>query len=119
MGRQTRERDRQTDASQFTELLECERELGEQLSRAQAQARQRVDEARASSSRAEANLEALLEEESDRLRTRIREEAQIRVREILAQSHERAAGFDRISNEQVERLATAAFRRLIAPGGPS
>ena len=48
MGRQTRERDRQTDASQFTELLECERELANQLSRAQAQARQRADEARAS-----------------------------------------------------------------------
>ncbi len=119
MGRQTRERDRQTDASQFTELLECERELGEQLSRAQAQARQRVDEAHASSSRAEADLEASLEEDSDRIRTRLREEAQIRIREIFAQAHERAARFDRISDEQVELLATAAFRRLISPGGPS
>lgn len=119
MGMQTREPDRQTEPSQFTELLECEQELGELLSRAQAEARQRVDEARAAASKAEADLEASLEGESDRLRARIREETQTRVRETLGEAHERAAGFDRISDEQVDLLATAAFRRLIAPGGPS
>lgn len=113
MPRATDDSDSRRDASQLAELLECERELAELLSAARAQARQCVDEARAAAKALEAETEASLGKEADRLRAEIRERTQARAREIRAEARERAAGFDRVTDERVHTLAEVAFRRLI------
>jgi vacuolar-type H+-ATPase subunit H len=99
--------------SQLAELLECERELDSRLRATQDEARRRVDEARAASSQAEAEMEAALEDEARRLRATIQSDAEARVREILDRSRERVARFQGVSDERVEALAESAFRRLI------
>jgi vacuolar-type H+-ATPase subunit H len=101
------------DASQLAELLRCERELAELLSAAQAEARQRVDEARAAAKALEAETEASLGKEADRLRAGIRERTQARAREIRAEALEQVARFDRVTDEQIEALAEVAFRLLV------
>jgi len=104
---------RGAESNELAELLACEFELAELLARTQEQGRHLVEEARAETGRAEVDMEASLEAESDRERARIREETQTSVREIWARARRRVAAFEGVPDERVERLAEAAFRRLI------
>jgi hypothetical protein len=54
-----------------------------------------------------------LERESERVRREVGEGAEARVRDILEGARERAARFESISDDEVERLAAAALRRLL------
>jgi vacuolar-type H+-ATPase subunit H len=105
------------EPNQLAELLACEQELAVQLARAQEDARRLVDEARAEAARAEAALEGSLQAEAERLRASIREEIQASLREIAARTRERIARFEAVSDEEVARLADAAFLRLIGREG--
>lgn len=119
-GKRSTERDRETHrASQLDELLGCERELAEALSAARKEARGIVDHARADAAAAAAELEASLESETARERQRAREEARSRIEALSADAGDRATRFHDIGDEEVERLAGLAFRRLVAAGGDS
>lgn len=107
------------ESSELADLLACELELGELLARAQAEARRLVEEARARADRADAQLEVSLEAESEGVRARIRQETQATVRSISARARDRVAAFEVVSDEGVERLAEAAFRRLIGAEDPT
>ena len=99
--------------SRLTELLECERELAELTAAARKEADRRVEDARAEVALAEAELEASLEAESERVRSEIRAAAQARVHEILGRARERADRYASLSAPEVDRLAEVAFRRLL------
>ena len=101
-------------ASQLTDLLACEQELAALLDETRAEARGLVESARAEAGRSAAELEASLEEESERERARIREETQARVRALVSAARERAARFDSVSEARVARLAESALERLLA-----
>lgn len=109
----THESDARRDGSQLAELLECERELAELLSAAHADARRRIDAARVAAKAMEADGEADLGVEADKLRTELRERTRGQVREIRAATRDQVGRFDRMTDEQVELLAGATFRRLI------
>ena len=100
--------------SQLAELLACERELDQLLAAAREEAHRRVDDARAESASLEAEAEAALEEEVRRVRSAAEERARAAVREILDRARGRVAGFQGVSDEQVEGLAASALRHLIA-----
>ena len=100
-------------ASRLTELLECERELAELTAAAREEASRRVEEARAEVARAEAEVEASLEAESERVRSEIRAASQARVHEILGRARERAARYEALPAPEVDRLVEVAFRRLL------
>jgi hypothetical protein len=100
--------------SHLAELVDCERELAELQEAAEASAERMVAEARAASAAAEAEVEGTLEDEAARLRTEIREAAQRRVREVQADAEDKATSFDRVTDEEVARLAEIAFLRLLA-----
>ena len=102
-----------TRASQLEELLACERELAELLGEARDDARRRVEEARGLAARAEADLQEALEREAAQERASIREGVEARLQEISGTARERAASLEAISDDRVEHLAEAAFRRLI------
>lgn len=104
-----------TQASQLAELVARERELADMLATAEAEAERTVEEARAAASAAEAEVEASLEDEGAHVRAQIRDATQRRARELQAEAEERVALFERVSDEDVERLADSAFRRLVAP----
>lgn len=99
--------------SRLAELLECERDLADLMTLSREEARRRLDEARSEVERAEAELEASLEEEAERVRREVREASQARVHEILARAREQGGRFESLGDEEVERLAAAAFRRLL------
>lgn len=101
------------ESSELADLLACELELGEMLAHAKEEARRLVEEARATADRADAELEASLEAESEGVRARMRQETQASVRVISARARERVAVLESVTDERVERLAEAAFRRLI------
>jgi hypothetical protein len=102
--------------SRLSELLECEQDLAELMAATREEGRRRVDEARADVARAEAELEASLEEESGRVRGEIGAAAQARVHELRSRARERAARYEGVSDQEVDRLAAAAFRRLLGGG---
>lgn len=97
----------------LAELLACERELADLMMVAREEARRRLDDMRSEVERAEADLEASLEEEAERVRREVREVSRARVHEILARAREQAARFESLGDEEVERLAAAALRRLL------
>jgi len=103
-----------TQASQLDELVACERELADLLAAIEGEARRRVEEARVSAAAAEADVEASLDEEGANARTEIREATQRRLRAVQVEAQERVARFEQVSDEEVARLADAAFRRLVA-----
>jgi hypothetical protein len=102
-------------ASRLAELVAREREFADMLATAEAEAERMVEEARAAALAADAEVEASLEDEGDRVRAKIREATQHRVRELQAEAEERAALFERVSDQNVERLADSAFRLLVTP----
>ena len=104
------------EPSRLAELLACERELADLMSATREDAKRRVEEARAAVTRAEAEVEASLADEAQRVRSEIGSESHLRVHDILARAAEEAALFERFSDEEVERLAESAFRRLLGRG---
>ncbi|MGD8288639.1 MAG: hypothetical protein PVJ80_08165 [Gemmatimonadota bacterium] len=106
-------------ASQLNELLACEQELARLLEETRAEARRLVEDARAAAGEAAANLEASLEEESERERARIREETQARIRALVAAAREESARFDSVGDDRVSELAESALRRLLSKGPSS
>lgn len=115
-GPMTHDSESRRDKTQLEELLECERHLTELMVEARVDAARRIEEARAAASAQEADLEASLGMEADRLRAAVRERTQASVREIRAEAEARVTGFDGITDEQVTRLADHALRILIRPG---
>jgi hypothetical protein len=104
-----------TQTSQLAELVACERELADLLAAAEAEGRAMVEEARASATAAEADIEAALEGEGERARADIREATQRKVRAIQVSAQELVARFERVSDEEAGRLADIAFRLLVGP----
>jgi vacuolar-type H+-ATPase subunit H len=100
-------------AGPLAELRTFERDLAERLEAARTEAARIVDDARLDADRADADLEAALEREADELRARTRAEAQAHIREVTSAARTRAARYDSVSDETVERLADQAFRTLI------
>lgn len=105
--------DRGSAAGPLAALRTFERELAERLDAARAEAARVVDDARLDADREDADLEAALEHEADALRARTRAEAQSRVRDIASTARTRAARYDAVSDDVVERLADDAFVTLI------
>jgi len=105
-----------TETGQLAELVRCERELEGLWVREVEEGRARVEAARATAAEAFGTLQASFEQEADRLRAGIREEAREQADRMLAEAAERAARFDGMSDEEIERLAQGTFRRLLGPG---
>jgi len=105
------------EPSRLAELLACERELADLMTAAREEASRRVEEARAAASRAEAEVEASLADEAQRVRSEIQAESHARVRQLLARAGESVESFERIADTEAERLAESAFRRLLGLGG--
>lgn len=99
--------------SRLAELLECERELAALLAATREDAHRLVEQALADAQRAEAELEASLEQAAEGVRREIAETSQARIHEVLRGARESAARFERLSDQDVERLAGAALRRLL------
>lgn len=115
-GPTTHDSESRRDKSELAELLECERQLAELMGVARADATRTIEEARAAASAQEADLEASLGMEADRLRAAVRERTQARVREIRAEAEAGVTRFDGITDEQITALADHALRILIRPG---
>lgn len=101
------------EPSRLAELLACERELADLMRATREDARRRVEEARSAATRMEAELEASLTDEAQRVRSEIGSESHVHVRDILARAAKEAARFERLSDQEVERLAESAFQRLL------
>jgi vacuolar-type H+-ATPase subunit H len=104
------------EPSRLAELLACERGLADLMKAAREDASLRVEAARAAASTSEAEVEAALEQEAQRVLSEVRSESQARVHQILSGAGASVARFERVSDDEVERLADAAFRRLLGPG---
>ncbi len=103
--------------SGLTGLLSCERELDELRQQAEAEAGRRVSEAHEAAVAERAALDSELEEECARVRSRLREQAEREVDRIRARAEARSTRLDALTDEDVDRLAAMAYRRLIAGEG--